>query len=365
MFKKALAFLIVSVSMNCAASSITFTDAANRKITLDKPAEKIAILYNYTDYAAVAGDECFKRVVGIGKKAWYGWRNGIWNHYAEACPEIEKIADLGMLRYGDFHMEQTIALAPDVLILPMWQYEAISDVQKKQFQEANIKLVVTDYASQQLENHVKSTLAIGHAIGKVARANDIVSFYREQIGEVTSRIADLQPQPTYYVEKGQKGALHQDETWSKVVWGQMGDTAGGINIADGVIKAGKNGTLTAETVLFRSPQHIFITGSHWVKNPDALSMGYGLDQSKANDILISYKNRLGWANITAFKSGQVYGLHHGLARSLMDFAAIQFMANQFYPDKMQGVDPEKNLIKFHEKFLPVKYQGTWLFKAQF
>ncbi|WP_413112232.1 ABC transporter substrate-binding protein [Thaumasiovibrio sp. DFM-14] len=365
MFKKGLLLLIVSVSLTCAASPITFTDAANREITLEKPAERVAILYNYTDYAAVAGEECFERVVGIGKKAWYGWRNGIWNHYAKVCPEIEEIEDVGLLRYGDFYMEQAIALAPEVMILPMWQYDAISEVQKKQFQDANIELVVTDYASQKLESHITSTIAIGHVIGKVDRAEDIVTFYREQINDVIARVGQVNQQPNYYVEKGQKGALNQDETWSKVVWGQMGDTAGGKNIADGVIKAGKNGTLTSEKVLFSNPEHIFITGSHWVKNPDALSMGYIINQSDANNVLVSYKNRLGWSDISAVKSGQLYGVHHGLARSLMDFSAIQFMAAQFYPDKMEGVDAEANLIKFHEKFLPVDYQGSWLFQAQF
>ena len=181
MFKKALPLLVALISLNCNANSITFTDAANREITLNKPAEKVAILYNYTDYAAIAGDECFERVVGIGKKAWHGWRNGIWNHYAEACPEIQEIADIGILRYGDFYMEQAIALAPEVMILPMWQYEAISDVQKKQLHDAGIKLVVTDYASQNIDSHIKSTLAIGYAIGKVDRAEDIVSFYNSKL----------------------------------------------------------------------------------------------------------------------------------------------------------------------------------------
>ncbi|MCZ2722370.1 ABC transporter substrate-binding protein [Marinomonas sp. 15G1-11] len=228
-----------------------------------------------------------------------------------------------------------------------------------------MQLVVTDYASQNLDSHIKSTLAIGYTLGKVERAQEIVAFYQKQIEDVTSRLNNKHPKPSYYIEKGQKGALHQDETWSKVVWGQIGDTAGGKNIADGVIKAGKNGTLTVEKVLYSNPEYIFITGSHWVKNPEALSMGYGINQYDVNNVLISYKKRLGWSDISALKSGQIYGMHHGLARSLMDFSAIQFMATKFYPDEMQGINPEANLIEFHEKFLPVNYQGTWLFKAQF
>lgn len=364
MLNKSIFLLAMTISFNSVANSITFTDAANREITLDKPAERVAVLYNYVDYAAVAGEECFERVVGIGKKAWQGWRNGIWNHYLEACPELATIADVGILRYGDFYMEQTIALAPEVMILPMWQYEAISDVQKKQLQHAGIKLIVTDYASQRLDTHIKSTMAIGYAIGKVERAEEIVEFYQQQLSKVTSRLKD-QPKPNYYIEKGQKGALHQDETWSKVVWGQMGDSAGGQNIADGVIEAGKNGSLSAEKVIFSNPDHIFITGSHWVKNPKSLSLGYSIKDFDANNVLLSFKNRLGWSEMNALKYGQLYGMHHGLARSLMDFSAIQFMAKQFHPEAMRDVFPEDNLIEFHQKFLPVDYQGTWFFKAKF
>ncbi|MUI53034.1 ABC transporter substrate-binding protein [Aliivibrio fischeri] len=364
MLNKFILLVSISMSFTITANPIIFTDAADREIILNKPAERVAVLYNFVDYAAIAGKECYGRVVGIGKKAWQGWRNGIWNHYLNACPEIENIADIGMFLYGDFYMEKTISLAPEVIILPLWQYKAISDAQKNQLQQANITLIVTDYANQQLNSHIKSTMAIGYTIGKVERAREIVEFYQQQIMKVTSRLNN-KPKPTYYIEKGQKGALQQDETWSKTVWGQIGDNAGGRNIADDVIEIGKNGHITPEKVLFSNPDFIFITGSHWIKNPKALSLGYNITKSEANNVLVSYKNRLGWTTMNAITSGQLYGMHHGLARSLMDFSAIQFMAKQFYPEALQDIYPENNLIEFHERFLPVKYQGTWLFKANF
>ena len=352
------------MSTTLPAIGITFKDAANRTITLEKPAEKVVVLYDFVDYAAIAGDECYKRVVGISKKAWHSWRNGIWDHYVKSCPEIKNIADVGILRFGDFYMEQLVLVQPDVLILPLWQFEAISKVQKKQFDAIGVQLIVTDFARQKLETHIVSTMAIGYAIGKKERAKEISEFYRQQIEKVT-RLLHQNKKPFYYIEKGQKGALRQDETWSKTVWGEMGDTAGGKNIADDFVGAGKNGDLTPERILASKPEYIFITGSHWVNNPQSLSLGYGIDKSIANKALITFIQRRGWSELPAIKSNNLYGIHHGLARGLMDFSAIQFIAKQFYPKAMKSIDPIENLKEFHQKFLPVVYQGTWFIKADY
>lgn len=364
MFKKIFLISLIAMLPANSANAITFMDAADRKITLEKPAERVVILYDFVDYAAVAGPECYKRVVGIGKKAWHGWRNGIWSHYAKACPEIEKITDVGILRFGNFHMEQLVVVQPDIMILPLWQFEAISDVQKTQFEAMGVQLIVTDYARQDLETHIKSTMAIGYAIGKADRAKTISEFYRQQLDMVTQRLSENK-KPFYYIEKGQKGALGQDETWSKVVWGAIADSAGGENIADGFVSAGKNGHLTAEKILTSDPEYIFITGSHWVNNSQSLSLGYNIDKANANKRLITFTQRLGWSEIRAIKQKHLYGIHHGLARSLLDFSAIQFIAKQFYPQAMKEIDPVANLMEFHEKFLPVAYQGTWFFKADY
>ena len=172
-----LCFSIIAYSA-FADERITFEDGIGRQIQLKKIAQKVVILYNYVEYAAVAGDECYKRVVGIGKKAWHNWRKGIWDEFASVCPEITQIADVGLLRFGDFYLEKLISLQPDVLILPKWQYESIDQTLKSHFEKANITLVVTDYANQKLESHVKSTLAIGHTIGKLERAKEVCDYYK-------------------------------------------------------------------------------------------------------------------------------------------------------------------------------------------
>jgi len=356
--------LALGLSAPVSSGAVIFKDALDRTIVLEKEAERVAIVYNYVEYAAVAGDECFRRVVGIGKKAWFGWRKGIWDEYAKACPEIAQIEDIGLLRFGDFYLEKFLLLNPDILILPKWQFDAVDAGLMEKFKEAKVNLVVTDYANQALETHVKSTLAIGKAIGKNRRAKQIVDFYRSQLSLVTGKIGDALARPRVYIEKGQAGAGKVDDTWSKVVWGDMLETAGGKNIADGIIPAGKHGRMEMEQILKSNPRHVFITGSNWANSNDALIMGYGVERELANMRLKPFISRLGWKELEAVRKNQIHGIHHGLARTLMDFSAIQYMAKQLHGDLFRDIDPMRNLEEFHEKFLPVPLAGTWFFRLQ-
>ena len=339
-------------------SQIIFEDALDRKIVLKEPARRVAIVYNYVEYSAVAGKECYKRVVGIGKRAWFGWRKGIWNEYIKSCPEIEKITDIGLLRFGDFFLEKFLSINADILILPKWQYDNINTDLKANFKKAGIILIVTDYANQHLDTHIKSTLAMGYAIGKIDRAKEIIEFYKNQLNFINKNITT---KPLVYIEKGQKGPDAIDDTWSKVVWGDMLETAGGKNIADNIIPAKTNGLLSKEYILQSNPGYIFITGSNWSNSDVSLVMGYNISKKESNKRLQAFTSRKGWKNIKAIKNNNLYAIHHGLARSLMDFSAIQFMAKKMHPKVFKNLMPESNLKLFHNKFLPVRYKGTWFF----
>ena len=180
---------------------------------------------------------------------------------------------------------------------------------------------------------------------------------------IISLIKTTKNKPRTYIEKGQGGADNIDDTWSKVVWGEMLDTAGGANIADGTIPAGNYGQMSEEKILVSNPEYILITGSDWVNSNVAVVMGYGADSNVTNSRLLTYASRKGWNNLLAIKNNNLYAVHHGLARSLMDFAAIQFIAKQLHPDLFRDIDPNSELEEFHNKFLPVKFSGVWFWKA--
>ena len=49
-----------------------------------------------------------------------------------------------------------------------------------------------------------------------------------------------------------------------------------------------------------------------------------------------------------------------LARSLPVWIATQYIARQLHPDAFTDVDPVGSLRKYHETFLPIRFEGTWL-----
>jgi hypothetical protein len=44
----------------------------------------------------------------------------------------------------------------------------------------------------------------------------------------------------------------------------------------------------------------------------------------------------------------------------MDLFAMQYIAKALHPDRFADVDPEANLRRFHERWLPVRFEGIWM-----
>ena len=64
--------------------------------------------------------------------------------------------------------------------------------------------------------------------------------------------------------------------------------------------------------------------------------------------------------MNAVRNGQVFAVEHGLCRALYDFTATQFIAKSIFPDRFADLDPEAELRRYHEQFLPVAFEGSWM-----
>ena len=51
-------------------------------------------------------------------------------------------------------------------------------------------------------------------------------------------------------------------------------------------------------------------------------------------------------------------VYHGGARTLYDFAYLQYLAKMLHPDLFADVDPAANLAAYFEKYMPVRLTGT-------
>ena len=51
---------------------------------------------------------------------------------------------------------------------------------------------------------------------------------------------------------------------------------------------------------------------------------------------------------------------HGLCRCLPDFAAMYYIARQIHPSRFSDIDPVAELKAYHDTYLPVRFEGTWM-----
>jgi ABC-type Fe3+-hydroxamate transport system substrate-binding protein len=223
--------------------------------------------------------------------------------------------------------------------------------------------MVIDYNAEIPERHVASTIAMGIATGNEARAHTLATLYTDKLADIARRVAGTTTKPSAYVELGQGGPGSIGNTYWKAMWGRLFDMAGVANIAANHI-AGAWGPLNPEYVLTADPDAIFIAGSSWANKPAAVLTGFDADLATTQARLAAYATRQGWAQLKAVRSGQLFAIEHGLSRALFDYTATYYIAKQLFPAAFADIDPVGELRDFHQRFLPVTFEGCWMAQAR-
>ncbi len=349
--------LALSLAAPASAEQITVTDTLGREVTLPDAPERILLGFYFEDFFAVGGPDAYDRVVAISRGTWEGWRNLQWRAYTAAVPRIAELTDVGEVDAGTFSLETAIAAEPDVALLAAWQHSALGEAAAR-LEAAGIPVVVLDYNAQEVEKHVASTLALGALLGEPARAEALAAQYAAAIAEVEARVAALESRPRVYVELGRKGPDEIDNSYGDTMWGRLVETAGGTNIAKGQIA--KWGPLSPEYVLAQDPEVLFLAGSGWLGRDQAVLMGPGVEPATAHARMRPYLERPGWAGLAAVETGAVHALYHGGARTLYDFAFLQYIAKALHPEAFADIDPQANLGAFFAEYMPIRFVGTYM-----
>ncbi|MGP5373996.1 ABC transporter substrate-binding protein [Psychrobacter alimentarius] len=353
-----LALSLILTTLNAQAEVKTINDVLGRDVQVDVPAKRVVLGFYYPDYIAATGAENFEQVVGISREFWEKFNPGSWNLYNQKLPNLQGIGDIGNIDRGTFSFEKTLAMKPDVVILAKQQYDTLK-AEMPRFEAANIPVVVVDYNDQTVKNHVKSTQIFGQLAGSEQRADQVAQEYADGIADIQKRVNAAQSaKPKIYVEFGDKGPKEHSFTFGKNMWGAIADIVGGDNISKPFVE--NWGPINPEQVLVSKPEVIMISGTEvGMKQPNTMAMGIDVPADEAQRRLKGFTTRNGWENLPAVKNNRVYGIYHTASRSLSDLAAAQFMAKALYPTAFADVDPEKTYMDFHEKYLPVKPNGTF------
>jgi iron complex transport system substrate-binding protein len=351
-----------------APTQITVTDMAGRQVSVTVPVKKVVLgcAKDLPTFAVVAGEDFPRKIAGWGATAVRpsAWDQGIFLKYKEKYPEIEAISDVGSHAQGTFSVEKVISLKPDVVIFPLWlllnEYPSVAE-DIARMEGVGIPTVFIDFGDKPLENTIPSTLLLGTLLGKEERAKEIMNFFQKQVNEVVSRMQKIKkPKFKVYLEAGGKGPSGYGSTCGNHSWCGFVVKAGGINIAEGIIK--RWGQINPEYLLKTNPDVIIIVG---LEPPSSMRFGYPVNPEESRQVLKAYTERPGWNNLSAVKNGRVYGVFNNyLIFNIYNFAVIEAISKWFYPDEFKDLDPEANLREFHKKFFPVNYSGVWMIGIQ-
>jgi ABC-type Fe3+-hydroxamate transport system substrate-binding protein len=341
-----------------AQAAASFPDALGRPITLPGPARRIVLGFNFVEFTAIAGPTGWDRVVGMSKKLWASWRAASFKRYLAPIPRLADMPDVGDTDDGSFSLEKVLALRPDLVVLAEWSWSALG-AEVTRLESAGIPVMVIDYNAEIPARHVASTLALGHATGELERARALAELYMAKLRDIRQRTAGLARRPRAYIELGQGGPAVIGNTYWKSMWGRLLTLIGADNIAAGRIP-GAWGPLNPEYVLAADPDAIFIAGSSWPGHPAAVVTGFDADIATTRARLRPYEQRPGWAGLKAIRDGQLFAIEHGLCRALFDYTAMQYLAKQLFPDRFTDIDPVAELRRYHERFLPVRFEGCWM-----
>lgn len=352
------AALAALVALPAAAGTITVTDTAGRTVEVPDNPQRVLLGFYFEDFFAIVGPDAYDRVVAISRDTWEGWRNLQWQAYSRIAPRIAELTDVGEVESGTFSIETAIAARPDVAIIAQWQFNGLGDAVAK-LEAAGIPVVVADYNAQTVEKHVASTLMIGKIMGTEERARRLADEYAAAVADVEARVAQAGgTRKRVYVELGKQGAGDYGNSYADTMWGGVISLAGGQNIALGQI--GKWGPLNPEYVLASDPEVVFIAGSGWAGRDTAVLMGPGIDPAVTQARLKPYTARPGWETMTAVRNGAVHAIYHGGARTLYDYAFLQYIAKALQPEAFADVDPQATLERFFATYLPIEAKGTYM-----
>src|SRR5690606_289668 len=118
-----------------------------------------------------------------------------------------------------------------------------------------------DFFIDPIINTVPSLLALGNAIGQPERTQEFISFYRQHMDKVASRLADVpadqRPKVFLHAHAGSTECCNSPGTGT---FNDMITYAGGHNIGADVLKSG-TGRLNFEYINSRNPAVYIATGT--------------------------------------------------------------------------------------------------------
>lgn len=214
--------------------------------------------------------------------------------------------------FFNLNAEEIMSMEPDLIVVSGYSITGDEDPYKV-FSEAGITVVYIP-VSNTINDIYEDIIFLGNLTDTSDKANEIVDNMKSEIESIKSIGSEIQDRKSVYFEIGSGGQLY---------------TFG-------------NGTFLNEIIELVGANNIFNDEEGWIavseeavitKNPDVILTNVP-DYNGASAI-DDIKSRVGWENINAIKSGDVYGIDsNSSSRGTHNIIiALKEMAKAIYPNE--------------------------------
>lgn len=293
---------------------LTITDQLGREVTIDKEPEKIVSGYYISTSLLIALD-LMDKTVGIESKP---EKRPI---YQLAAPEFLELPTVGTMK--EFNMEATLALEPDLVILPVKLKDNIEALE-----ELGITVLAINPESMDLVEEMITI--VSEATDTVERGNQLIQSINTYSDKLDTVLKDVDAKSVYL--GGNSEFL--STAGSKMYQDTLITLAGGNNVA-GELEDSYWANISYEQLLT------------W--NPDVIILASDAEYSK-DDVL----NDANIKDITAIRKKAVVAMPNNLEAwdSPVPSSVLGslWIASELYPEKYSKEDFNKDVKEFYSTF---------------
>ncbi|MGJ7067248.1 ABC transporter substrate-binding protein [Morganella morganii] len=357
-----LLMMTLLLSTGARAQQQIITDLQGRSVAVNTPVKRL-FLADARDILAVdiaAGKTHFASLSG--------WSDTLTHYapdlkaaYLDAAPELARLPVLPKSKDGTFTTENLLTLSPDAVLMHKSSYGLMkSSNLLPQLEAAGIPVIFIDFRSEMTENTPKSIQIIGALFETEGRAAEFSEYYRTKLAALRQRLPEQKP--SVLIESS-AGIFGNDccRLYGRTGFGELADIAGGDNLVRDTIPA--NGAESSiENILHLNPQFYVLTGADWKqynRRSEAVTLGYGAPAEPAHKEMIALMNRQGLSSLEAVKSGRVMAVYHNFYNSPLNIFAAEALAAFFHPQAFRDLNPQAEMMSFHQRFTAISGAGTF------
>ncbi len=356
-------FLILLFQPTLYANPITVEDVTGRKITLNKPIERIIIGEGrYLSWLGIFERENpAKRVVGMLNDLYH---SPFRTAFEKKFPEFNKIQLYGQQSADSISAEKMLALKPDLAIFGLHDHgpgvrnkELISLLEK-----AGTKVVFIDFRMNPMKNTLPSIRMLGKVLGRQKEAQEYIDFYQSKLDMITKTLATYKgKRPTAFLQ-AHPGRFQCCVGMADGMLGPYLDFVGAINISS-KIAPGPTAVHTMEFLLAKNPDVWIGTASgtlnEFNERKSTIFLGPGVTVKQALESLKRATGSKSMQNLKAVNTGRAHGIWHHFYNSPFNIVAVVSFAKWVHPELFEDVSTQATMKEISQRFLPFELKGIY------